>query len=43
MPLGTDPKLAPPHYTPDFMIDDSKLYIVVKVFCQLVMDYGNMK
>jgi amidohydrolase len=43
MPRGTDPKLAPPHHTPDFMIDDSKLYIGVKTFCQLVMDYGKMK
>ncbi len=43
MPKGNDPKLAPPHHTPDFMIDDSKLYIGVKVFCQLVIDYGKMK
>jgi amidohydrolase len=39
MPRGTDPKLAPPHHTPDFMIDDSKLYVGVKTFCQLVFDY----
>ncbi len=43
MPRGTDVKNAPPHHTPDFMIDDSKLYIGVKAFCQLVMDYGKMK
>jgi len=39
MPRGNDPKLAPPHHSPDFMIDDSRLYIGVKTFCQLVFDY----
>lgn len=43
MPKGNNPKLAPPHHTPDFMIDDSQLYVGVKAFCQLVMDYGVMK
>ena len=43
MPKGNDAKNAPPHHTPDFMVDDSKLYIGVKTFCQLVMDYGKMK
>ncbi|MEI9959460.1 MAG: amidohydrolase [Ferruginibacter sp.] len=39
MPRGNDAKNAPPHHTPDFMIDDSQLYVGVKAFCQLVMDY----
>ena len=39
MPRGNDPKLAPSHHTPDFMIDDSRLYVGVKTFCQLVFDY----
>jgi amidohydrolase len=43
MPKGNDAKNAPPHHTPDFMVDDSKLYVGVKTFCQLVMDYGKMK
>ena len=43
MPKGNNPKLAPPHHTPDFMIDDSQLYVGVKAFCQLVMDYAKMK
>ena len=43
MPRENDAKNAPPHHTPDFMIDDSKLYVGVKAFCQLVMDYGKMK
>lgn len=39
MPRGNDPKNAPPHHTPDFMIDDSQLFVGVKAFCQLVFDY----
>ena len=31
---------APAHHTPDFYIDDSKLDIGVKTFCQLVFDYA---
>ena len=41
MPRGNDPAKAPPHHTPDFMIDDSRLYIGVKTFCQLIFDYPN--
>lgn len=41
MPIGNDPKLAPPHHTPDFMIDDSRLFVGVNVFCRLVLDYPN--
>lgn len=43
MPRGNDAKNAPPHHTPDFMIDDSMLHVGVKAFCQLVLDYGKMK
>lgn len=43
MPRGNDAKNAPPHHTPDFVIDDSRLYVGVKAFCQLVFDYGKMK
>lgn len=39
METGTDPKDAPPHHTADFKIDDSKLFVGVKAFCQLVFDY----
>lgn len=31
---------APSHHTPDFYIDDSRLDIGIKAFCQLVFDYG---
>ncbi|MES2003377.1 MAG: amidohydrolase [Bacteroidota bacterium] len=34
---------APGHHTPDFLIDDSKLDIGVKAFCQLVFDYAKSK
>jgi amidohydrolase len=39
MPLGKDKKDAAPHHTPDFMIDDSRLDVGVKAFCNLVFDY----
>ena len=39
MPRGNDAKNAPPHHTPDFMIDESRLFVGVKTFCQLVFDY----
>jgi amidohydrolase len=39
MPRGNDPDKAPPHHTPDFMIDDRYLYVGVRTFCQLVLDY----
>jgi amidohydrolase len=31
---------APPHHTPDFQIDDSRLDVGVKAFCYLVLDYA---
>jgi amidohydrolase len=39
MPPGNEAKNAPPHHTPDFMIDDSRLFAAVKTFCLLVFDY----
>lgn len=43
MPAGTDREKAPPHHTPDFFIDDSRLDLGVKAFCQLVFDYARVK
>jgi amidohydrolase len=43
MPAGTDPGKAPPHHTPLFYIDDSRLDLGVKAFCQLVFDYAKTK
>lgn len=34
---------APAHHTPDFYINDSKLDVGVKAFCQLVFDYAKSK
>ncbi len=39
MPKGKDPKTAPAHHTPDFYIDDSRLDVGVKAFCNIVFDY----
>lgn len=43
MPAGQDPAKAAAHHTPDFYIDDSRLDVGVKVFCQLVFDYAKLK
>lgn len=43
MPAGQDPARAAAHHTPDFFIDDSKLDVGVKIFCQLVFDYAKKK
>ncbi|MDF2188152.1 amidohydrolase [Paraflavitalea sp. CAU 1676] len=43
MPKGTKKENAPPHHTPDFYIDDSRLDVGVKAFCQLVFDYARLK
>ncbi len=40
MPKGKDPKTAAPHHTPDFFIDDSRLDVGVKAFCNIVFDYA---
>jgi len=42
MPKGADKSKAPPHHTPDFYIDDSRLDVGVKAFCNLVFDYGKL-
>lgn len=40
MPAGTDPRNATGHHTPDFFIDDSRLDVGMKAFCNLVFDYA---
>jgi amidohydrolase len=40
MPKGKDPKQTAAHHTPDFLIDDSRLDVGVKAFCNLVFDYA---
>jgi len=39
MPKGTDPDKAPPHHTPDFFVDDSRLDVGVKAFANIVFDF----
>ena len=39
MPKGKDPKTAAAHHTPDFYIDDSRLDVGIKAFCNIVFDY----
>ena len=34
-----DPKSTAAHHTPDFYIDDSRLDIGIKAFCNIVFDY----
>jgi amidohydrolase len=43
MPRGKDPKLAPPHHTADFYIDESGFTTGIKAFCHIVIDYMNTK
>lgn len=40
MPKGMNPKDAAAHHTPDFYIDDSRLDVGVKAFCNIVFDYA---
>lgn len=39
MPKGQDPKLAGPHHTPEFIVDDTAFKTGVKALCNLVLDY----
>ncbi|MCS6874350.1 MAG: amidohydrolase [Pyrinomonadaceae bacterium] len=41
MPKGQNPKDAPPHHTPDFYIDDSRLDVGIKAFCHIVFDIAD--
>ena len=41
MPKGKNPKETAAHHTPDFFIDDSRLDVGVKAFCNIVFDYAN--
>ena len=40
MTPSKDPATAAPHHTPDFYIDDSRLDLGVKTFCQMIFDYA---
>lgn len=43
MPKGNDPLKAPPHHTAEFFVDDAGMKTGIKAFCQIVLDYFNMK
>jgi amidohydrolase len=43
MPKGNDPKLAPPHHTSAFFVDDAGMKTGIKLFCQLAVDYLGVK
>lgn len=43
MPKGNAIKNAPPHHTAEFFIDESGMKTGIRVFCNLVIDYMNMK
>jgi amidohydrolase len=43
MPKGNDPAKAPPHHTAEFFVDDAGMKTGIKAFCQIVLDYLNMK
>ena len=40
MPKGSDPSKVPAHHTPDFFIDDSRLDVGIKAFCNIVFDFS---
>jgi amidohydrolase len=42
MPKGKNVKDSAPHHTPDFYIDDSRLDVGIKAFCNFVFDYQPM-
>ena len=42
MPKGIDPKIAAPHHTPEFIIDDTSFKLGLIAFCNLVFDYSGM-
>lgn len=42
MPKGQDPKLAGPHHTPEFIIDDAAFKSGLVAFCNLVFDYQEL-
>jgi amidohydrolase len=39
MPKGKNVKDSAPHHTPDFFIDDSRLDVGIRAFCNIVFDY----
>jgi hypothetical protein len=42
MPKDKTAKTSAPHHTPDFYIDDSRLDVGIKAFCNIVFDFQPM-
>lgn len=42
-PKGSDPKMAAPHHTPDFYVDDSGMMLGMKALTNLTLDYMSGK
>jgi len=40
MPKGKNPRDTAAHHTPDFFIDDSRLDVGIKAFCNIVFDFA---
>lgn len=43
LPKGKDPQTSGPHHTPEFFLDDSSFKTGVNAFCNLVLDYMEMR
>lgn len=43
MPKGMDPAEAYPHHTPDFFVTDDSLILGIRTFCNLVLDYPDLR
>jgi amidohydrolase len=43
MKPGRDPETAPPHHTATFEIDESGMKTGIRAFCNIVIDYMNLK
>lgn len=43
MPKGKNKDKAPPHHTADFYVDEAGMKTGIRAFCNIVIDYMNMK
>ena len=43
LPPGNSAQDAPGHHTPDFLIDDSRLDVGIKAFCEIVLNYSALR
>lgn len=43
MPKGNDPLKAPPHHTPEFVVDDAGMKTGIQAFCAMITEYLQLK